>query len=195
MRQLLPCVNSTNGQLVNKQLRKLLLSHGMNSERAGTLESAGVALIHHRYHGLHRLGQKVESSTRVSAIQRSSYHRCSPSNGHLIDMDSETPSLTLPQLYARALGSSLSSDPKVLEEATTDLDLVVRMLSQLDVFSENESIQEVGDAQLAYMAVEWVKGEVQGKVNGDGIAGRMKTLKASKVSRAVCIPSQTGLGG
>lgn len=115
---------------------------------------------------------------------------------------SNTSNLTLPALYTRALRSllpifnddistSLPSTQQTLQDALTDLDLVIRMSSTLGVFSDNESMDDVGDAELPLMAVEWIKGEVLGRVNGDGIKERLKMLKSSQVSviRAVFVGS------
>ncbi|KAG7528141.1 hypothetical protein FFLO_06380 [Filobasidium floriforme] len=106
---------------------------------------------------------------------------------------SNTSNLTLPALYVRALRSllpifnddistSLPSTQQTLQDALTDLDLVIRMSSTLGVFSDNESMDDVGDAELPLMAVEWIKGEVLGRVNGDGIKERLKMLKSSQNS-------------
>ena len=106
---------------------------------------------------------------------------------------SKTSNLTLPALYGRALRSllpifndevstSLASTQQTLQDSLTDLDLVIRMSSTLGVFSDNESMDDVGDGELPLMAVEWIKAEVLGRVNGDGIKDRLKTLNSSRVS-------------
>jgi hypothetical protein len=108
---------------------------------------------------------------------------------------SSTSTLTLPQLYARALtnlvpifnddvSTSSSTSQQILREAAIDLDLVIRMTSTLGVFSANESMSDVADGELVYMTVEWVKAEVQGKMGDgsrEGIDSRLKTLRSSKV--------------
>lgn len=106
---------------------------------------------------------------------------------------SSTSNLTLPALYRRTLhsllpifnddiSSSLPSTQQTLQDSLTDLDLVIRMSSTLGIFSDNEQVDDVGDGELPLMAVEWIKGEVLGRVNGDGIKERLKVLKSSQVS-------------
>jgi immunoglobulin-binding protein 1 len=102
-------------------------------------------------------------------------------------------SLTLPALFSRTLKSlipiftdelstSLPTVQDTLHNAITDLDLAIRMMATLGVFSDNEEMEDVGDSELVYMTVEWIKAEVQGRINGDGIKGRLATLESSKVS-------------
>lgn len=137
----------------------------------------------------------VEVKVKVDSVKRSSRHK---SQAKLYDSEStttmsSTSNLTLPALYRRTLhsllpifnddiSSSLPSTQQTLQDSLTDLDLVIRMSSTLGIFSDNEQVDDVGDGELPLMAVEWIKGEVLGRVNGDGIKERLKVLKSSQVS-------------
>lgn len=108
---------------------------------------------------------------------------------------SSTTSLTLPALLTRTLQSllpiftdqistSLASAQQTLHSALADLALARRMIDTLGIFSTNESMEDVADGEMVFMAVDWVVGEVQGRVNGDGLKGRIAVLERSQVSRA-----------
>lgn len=45
-------------------------------------------------------------------------------------------------------------------------------------------MEDVADGEMVFMAVDWVVGEVQGRVNGDGLRGRIEVLERSQVSHA-----------
>lgn len=105
---------------------------------------------------------------------------------------SSTNSLTLPALLLRTLTSLLpifddtlsTSTPEaqqLLQQALADLSLARRMIDALGIFSENEQMEDVGDGEMVYMCVDWVVGEVQGRVNGDGLKGRIQVLERSQV--------------
>lgn len=102
--------------------------------------------------------------------------------------------LTLPALLSRTLTSLLpifddtlsTSTPEaqhLLHTALADLALARRMIDALGIFSQNESMEDVGDGEMVFMCVDWVVGEVQGRVNGDGLKGRMEVLQRSQVRR------------
>lgn len=104
-----------------------------------------------------------------------------------------TSSLTLPALLSRTLTSLLpvfkdevsTSQPEVqqlLQDSLADLILARRMIDTLGVFSENESMEDIGDNEMVYLAVDWLYAEVQSRVNGDGLQGRIHVLERSKVS-------------
>ncbi|KAJ9099584.1 hypothetical protein QFC20_005650 [Naganishia adeliensis] len=54
------------------------------------------------------------------------------------------------------------------------------MIDTLGIFSTNESMEDVADGEMVFMAVDWVVGEVQGRVNGDGLRGRIEVLERSQ---------------
>ena len=101
-------------------------------------------------------------------------------------------SLTLPALLSRTLASllpifddtlstSLPQAQALLRAALADLALARRMIDALGVFSDNESMEDVSDGEMVYMCVDWVVGEVQGRVNGDGLKERIQILERSQV--------------
>jgi hypothetical protein len=115
---------------------------------------------------------------------------------------SSTTSLTLPALLTRTLTSllpiftdqistSLPAAQQTLPAALADLALARRMIDTLGIFSTNESMEDVADGEMVFMAVDWVVGEVQGRVNGDGLRGRIEVLERSQVSRE---RSEAGIG-
>ena len=102
--------------------------------------------------------------------------------------------LPLPQFYAQTLASlvpvfddTLSlSDPSAQSTLATALDnlyLISRMLTSLGVFSDNESLEEVGDGELVFMTVPWVLGECESKVGLGGRDDRITALKRSEVGQ------------
>ncbi|KAJ9107828.1 hypothetical protein QFC19_002734 [Naganishia cerealis] len=102
-----------------------------------------------------------------------------------------TTSLTLPALLSRTLNAllpvfndelstSLPQVQQLLQNSLTDLILARRMIDTLGIFSENESLEDIGDNEMVYMAVDWVFAEVQSRVNGDGLQGRIHVLERSK---------------
>ncbi|KAI5451919.1 Type 2A phosphatase-associated protein 42 [Naganishia albida] len=104
---------------------------------------------------------------------------------------SSTTSLTLPALLTRTLQSllpiftdqistSLPSAQQTLHAALADLALARRMIDTLGIFSTNESMEDVADGEMVYMAVDWVVAEVQGRANGDGLRGRIAVLERSQ---------------
>ncbi|KAJ9128362.1 hypothetical protein QFC24_000655 [Naganishia onofrii] len=104
-----------------------------------------------------------------------------------------TSSLTLPALLSRTLTSLLpvfndevsTSQPEVqqlLQDSLADLILARRMIDTLGVFSENESMEDIGDNEMVYLAVDWLFAEVQSRVNGDGLQGRIHVLERSKAA-------------
>lgn len=101
-------------------------------------------------------------------------------------------SLTLPTLLSRTLASllpifddtlstSLPQAQTLLRTALADLALARRMIDALGIFSDNESMEDVSDGEMVYMCVDWVVGEVQGRVNGDGLKERIQILERSQV--------------
>ncbi|RXK42237.1 hypothetical protein M231_00596 [Tremella mesenterica] len=98
--------------------------------------------------------------------------------------------LPLPAFYVQVLHSlvpifddTLSlSDLKTQEILSTALDnlhLISRMLSSLGVFSDNESLDEVGDGELVFMTVPWVLGECEAKAGLGGRDNRIAALRRS----------------
>ncbi len=105
--------------------------------------------------------------------------------------------LTLPQLLSHTLSSLLpiftdalsTSTPtaqSLLAASIRDLDLIERMLSSLGVFSANEGLEDVADGEMVFMAEQWVRGEVEGRVATKGIQDRLKVLQRSKVKAVLC---------
>jgi hypothetical protein len=106
---------------------------------------------------------------------------------------SSSSSLTLPVLYKRLLKSllpifddSLSvtapEAQSLLTAAQSELELIERMLGSLGVFSVNETMEDVGEKEMVFMSVEWVRGEVEGRKETKGIKSRLAALQRSKVS-------------
>lgn len=108
-------------------------------------------------------------------------------------MSNEETNLPLPQYYARTLRSlvpifndsiSLSDEgaQATLSHAIDDLYLVSRMLTSLHVFSDNESIDEIGDKELAFMTVPWVLGQAEAKGGLGGYDQRKDALRRSETA-------------
>lgn len=55
------------------------------------------------------------------------------------------------------------------------------MITSLGVFSENESVDELGDGELRFMSLGWVVGEAEGKGGLGGRDDRIGALKRSEV--------------
>ncbi|ORX34353.1 TAP42-like protein [Kockovaella imperatae] len=96
--------------------------------------------------------------------------------------------LPLPVFYSKTLSSllpifddSLSlSDPNavaILSKALEDLHLIARMITSLGVFSDNESVEELGNGELVFMSLGWVIGEAESKGGLGGIQDRLAALK------------------
>jgi len=103
--------------------------------------------------------------------------------------------LPLPQYYARTLRALLPifDDTLPLSEDTTqatlkscidDLYLISRMLTSLGVFSDNESVEELGDRELVFMTAAWVLGEAEAKGGLGGPPERQAALKRSETAYA-----------
>ena len=101
--------------------------------------------------------------------------------------------LPLPVYYAQTLRSLLSifddsvssSDPSAqttLSSALDDLHLISRMVTSLGVFSNNETVEELGDGELVFMSLGWVIGEAESKGGLGGKQDRLGSLKRSEVS-------------
>ncbi|TXT06127.1 hypothetical protein VHUM_03600 [Vanrija humicola] len=108
-------------------------------------------------------------------------------------MSGEETNLPLPQYYARTLRSlvpifndsiSLSDEgaQATLSQAIDDLYLVSRMLTSLGVFSDNESVDEIGDKELAFMTVPWVLGQAEAKGGLSGYDQRKDALRRSETA-------------
>lgn len=98
--------------------------------------------------------------------------------------------LPLPQFYARALRNLLpildgdvpfgaAETQSQLQQATDDLYLIGRMLSSLNVFSDNESIDELGERELVFMTVGWALGEAESRGGMLGHGDRKAALERS----------------
>ncbi|GHJ85265.1 hypothetical protein NliqN6_1667 [Naganishia liquefaciens] len=104
---------------------------------------------------------------------------------------SSTNSLTLPALLSQTLTSllpifddtlstSLPQAQSLLRTSLADLGLARRMIDALGIFSDNESMEDVGDGEMVYMCVDWIVGEVQGRLNGEGLKERIQILERSQ---------------
>lgn len=100
--------------------------------------------------------------------------------------------LPLPVFYAQTLRSllpvfddSLSlSDPAaqyILSTGLNDLHLIGRMLSSLGIFSDNETVDELGDGEMAFMTLGWAVGEGESKDGSGSMAERKAALQRSEV--------------
>jgi immunoglobulin-binding protein 1 len=100
--------------------------------------------------------------------------------------------LPLPVFFAQTLQSLIpmfddtlsSSDPSAQYTLITALDnlhLISRLLTSLGVFSQNETVDELGDGELLFMTVVWVIAECEGKGGLGGTSDRMAVLKRSEV--------------
>lgn len=98
----------------------------------------------------------------------------------------------LPVFYAKTLGSLLLifddtlslSDPSaraILSTAFDQLYLTSRIITSLGVFSENESVEELGENELVFMTVGWVIAEVEGRGGLGGSQARKQALERSDV--------------
>lgn len=101
--------------------------------------------------------------------------------------------LPLPVFYAQTLRNllpifddSLSlSDPSAqttLTKGLDDLHLISRMISSLAIFSDNETIDELGDGEMVFMTLGWVVGEAEAKGGLGGMEDRKHALQRSEVS-------------
>lgn len=104
-----------------------------------------------------------------------------------------TTNLPLPQFYAQTLNTILpvfddtlsTSDiaaQNLLSSALDNLHLISRMITSLGVFSDNESVDEVGDGELIFMTLPWVIAECESKGGLGGYEVRTAALKRSEVS-------------
>jgi hypothetical protein len=100
--------------------------------------------------------------------------------------------LPLPVFYAQTLRSllpvfddSLSlSDPaaqSILAAGLNDLHLIGRMVSSLGIFSDNETIDELGDGEMVFMTLGWVVGEAESKSGSASMDERKAALQRSEV--------------
>jgi len=103
--------------------------------------------------------------------------------------------LPLPVFYAQTLHDLLpifndeisTSDPTAQSALSTALDnlhLISRMLSSLAVFSDNETIEELGDGEMIFITLGWVVGEAESRAGLGGLQGRKAALQRSEVSDA-----------
>ncbi|WWC67653.1 uncharacterized protein I206_101563 [Kwoniella pini CBS 10737] len=101
--------------------------------------------------------------------------------------------LPLPQFYAQTLSSLQpifddtisTSDPKaqpILSSALDNLYLIQRMINSLGVFSENESIDEVGERELVFMSLGWVIGSTEEKGGLSGRDDRISSLQRAETA-------------
>ena len=102
--------------------------------------------------------------------------------------------LPLPVFYAQTLqdlspifnDEVSTSDPSAQSTLLTALDnlhLISRMLSSLAVFSDNETIEELGDGEMVFITLGWVVGEAEAKAGLGGIEERKAALQRSEVSQ------------
>lgn len=102
-------------------------------------------------------------------------------------------SATLPTLYANTLTDlapvfddtlSLSSEQaqSILKDAHEKLNLIAKMLTSLGVFSTNEELEELGDGEMVFASLDWVRAEVEGRLRTEGIRARAARLQESQVS-------------
>ena len=100
--------------------------------------------------------------------------------------------LPLPVFYASTLKSLLPvfddtlslSDPaagSTLTAGLNDLHLIGRMLNSLGIFSDNETIDELGDGEMVFMTLGWVVGEAESRNGNGGMAERQAALQRSEV--------------
>ena len=100
--------------------------------------------------------------------------------------------LPLPRFYAQTLtclipivddtlSTSSSVAQAILITALDDLYLISRTLTSLGVFSDNETIEELGDGQIVFMTLAWVIAECEAKSGIGGNADRIAALNRSEV--------------
>lgn len=152
---------------------------------------------HDTLHAATRSRRRCPSARSTPARPCQSYSSCPlvsmPPYAQLTHLKmSSNNSLTLPALLSRTLTSllpifddtlstSLPQAQTLLRTALADLALARRMIDALGIFSDNESMEDVGDGEMVYMCVDWVVGEVQGRVNGEGLKERIQILERSQV--------------
>lgn len=113
--------------------------------------------------------------------------------------------LPLPVFYAKTLQSLLPifddtlslSDPaaqSTLEVALMDLHLIARMISSLSIFSDNETIDELGDGELVFLTLGWVVGESEGRGGFGGMKERKAALERSEVRWRFLLHGHLGAG-
>lgn len=101
--------------------------------------------------------------------------------------------LPLPIFYAKTLQGLLPifddtlslSDPSaqtILSDALDNLHLISRMVSSLAIFSDNETIDELGDGEMVFMTLAWVVAEAEAKGGLGGMEDRKHALQRSEVS-------------
>ncbi|WVW78768.1 hypothetical protein I302_100730 [Kwoniella bestiolae CBS 10118] len=101
--------------------------------------------------------------------------------------------LPLPQFYAQTLSSLQPifddtlplSDPSTQSTLTSSLDnlyLIQRMINSLGVFSENESIDEIGEKEIVFMSLNWVIGAAEEKGGLGGRDDRTSTLQRAETA-------------
>jgi hypothetical protein len=102
--------------------------------------------------------------------------------------------LPLPVFYAQTLRSLLpvfddtlslsdTAAQSILAAGLNDLHLIGRMLSSLSIFSDNETIDELGDGEMVFMTLGWVVGEAESKSGNGGMDERKAALQRSEVRR------------
>ncbi|WWC87199.1 uncharacterized protein L201_002085 [Kwoniella dendrophila CBS 6074] len=103
--------------------------------------------------------------------------------------------LPLPQFYAQTLTTlqpifddTLSiSDPSTQSTLTSALDnsyLIQRMINSLGVFSENESVDEIGEKELVFMSLGWVIGSAEEKGGLGGRDDRISSLQRAETAHS-----------
>ncbi|OCF59109.1 hypothetical protein L486_03610 [Kwoniella mangroviensis CBS 10435] len=106
-----------------------------------------------------------------------------------------TTNLPLPQFYSQTLSTlqpifddtlpiSDSSTQSTLTSALDNLYLIQRMINSLGVFSENESIDEIGEKEVVFMSVNWVIGAAEEKGGLGGRDDRISTLQRAETAYA-----------
>ncbi len=55
------------------------------------------------------------------------------------------------------------------------------MISSVGLFSDNEELEDLGDQEMVFMSVGWVRGEVEGRIGTNGIKARIGVLEKSQV--------------
>lgn len=107
-------------------------------------------------------------------------------------------SATLPTLYADTLSNlvpvfddtlSLSSNQaqEILQDAHEKLNVIAKMLTSLGVFSTNEEMDELGDGEMVFATLDWVRAEVEGRLRTEGIRARAARLQESQVRPSLAV--------
>jgi len=118
-------------------------------------------------------------------------------------MSSASSSVSLVDLFSHALSSIFSSlylpaaDPAAqssLHSGIADLKLIAARVSQLGLFSDNETVDDLGTKDAVYMLVEFVWGETVGRLTAHGREERMSTLQQSQLHFRVFIKRLNSYG-